>query len=378
MRNNGVSMPTRIEIFKLFGIPVRVDPSWLLILVMVTYSLASGYFPAELPGYEAASYWGMGFVGAVALFASILFHEFSHALVARRYQIQINGITLFIFGGVAEIEDEAATPKAEFFMAVAGPLASMLLALVFFGLHEALSQAHGNPGLILLFYYLFFSNALLALFNLIPAFPLDGGRIFRSILWAFQKNYDRATRIAARVGQGFAWLLIGYGGYQVIRGDIIGGFWYTLIGFFLKQASANSLKQIGLKRILEAVPVHELMHRQFSAYRPNDSLLAVGGDLGRELIYTHFPVVAEERYLGYLSLRDLEQLDAETWELGIVRDVYHQDDAEMRIAPDDNAWDALRRMRGKHSANLFVVSAGKLEGIVTIDDLMSSFTPKKK
>ncbi|MCE9625208.1 MAG: site-2 protease family protein, partial [Deltaproteobacteria bacterium] len=180
----------RVEIFRLFGFPIRIDLSWFFILLLVTYSLASGYFPVNHPGMPTSAYWAMAFVAAIGLFLSILFHELAHSLVGRHYRLPMDGITLFIFGGVAEMRVEAVSPRVEFLMSAVGPLASGGLALVFFFLRHFAEAHEINRGLELIFYYLGFMNLLLALFNLVPAFPLDGGRMFRSLLWAIKKDYD--------------------------------------------------------------------------------------------------------------------------------------------------------------------------------------------
>ncbi|HKX11614.1 MAG TPA: site-2 protease family protein, partial [bacterium] len=174
----------RIEIFKLLGFPIRVDLSWLVIVLLVTYSLAQGFFPVNHPGLPGSAYWAMAFVATVGLFLSILFHELAHSVVGRHYRMKIDGITLFIFGGVAEMREEASSPRVEFFMSIVGPLASGALGLLFFYLQHLIDASDGNRSLQLIFYYLGFMNLMLAAFNLVPAFPLDGGRVFRSILWA--------------------------------------------------------------------------------------------------------------------------------------------------------------------------------------------------
>lgn len=364
---------SRVEVFRLFGFPIRVDFTWLVILFLVTYTLAAGYFPANLPGYRAVSYWGMGFVGAIGLFSSILFHELSHALVARHYRIKIDGITLFIFGGVAEMEDEAATPKVEFLMAGVGPLASFLLAGLFLGGRHYLAAVGGNHGLLLLFSYLGYMNAILAIFNLVPAFPLDGGRMFRSALWAWQKDYNRATRVAAFLGKVFGWGMVVYGGITVIRGGAFSGIWYIMIGFFLKQASDASLGQVAMKKILEATPVASVMETDFTSLNPQDRLLRIGEDLKQEILFTHYPVVDHDRLVGYLSLLELNDLKPEAWERGYVGDMVKKDLDGFLIEPQDNAWEALRRMRRKRISNLFVSSADRLQGIVSLQDLIFFF-----
>lgn len=241
-------MAQRLELFRLFGFPIRVDFSWLLIVLLVTYSLAAGYFPENHPGMPKSAYWAMGFVAAIGLFASILFHELAHALVARHYKIPIGGITLFIFGGVAELKEESPSPKVEFWTAIVGPVASFLLGYGFLKLSSLGEAAAWNKSVVLIFYYLGFMNGLLALFNLIPAFPLDGGRVFRSLMWALKKDYVWATRLAANMGQIFAWVLVALGVIQWLRGSPLGGLWYILIGFFLRQAAKDILTRLTIEQ----------------------------------------------------------------------------------------------------------------------------------
>lgn len=238
----------RIELFRLFGFPIRIDPSWLLILGLVTYSLAAGYFPENHPGMPKTAYWAMGFVAAIGLFASILFHEVSHALVARFFKIKIEGITLFIFGGVAEMKEESPSPKVEFLVAVVGPIASLVLGYGFLKLSSYGEAFQWNKSLVLIFYYLGFMNILLGLFNLIPAFPLDGGRVFRSLMWALKKDYVWATRLAATMGKIFGWILVGLGAVEWVRGSPFGGIWYILIGLFLRQAAQNILARLAAEQ----------------------------------------------------------------------------------------------------------------------------------
>ncbi|MDX1386865.1 MAG: site-2 protease family protein, partial [bacterium] len=268
-------MMRRFELFRIFGFPIRVDLSWLFILFLVTYSLAAGFFPANHPGLPNTAYWAMGFVAAIGLFLSILFHELSHSLVARHYKIKIDGITLFIFGGVAEMKEESDSPKVEFLVAVMGPIASMLLAALFIWLSRVTEAQGMNRGLILIFYYLGFMNAILAIFNLVPAFPLDGGRIFRSVLWALKKDYLWATKVAALLGQIFGWVLVGFGIVSFFRGSAIGGIWYVLIGFFLKRASQMSLQVVRIQGELEKIPLSEVTDSNFIQFSPRDRMVDV-------------------------------------------------------------------------------------------------------
>ncbi len=227
----------RLEIFKLLGFSIRLDASWVILLLLITYSLATGYFPQNYPGLPGTAYWSMGFIAATGVFASILFHEISHALMARHYSIKIESITLFVFGGVAEMEQEAPSPKAEFWVAILGPVFSGCLAVVLFVLSSWSRAWEIHQGLTLLLFYLGWMNALLALFNLLPAFPLDGGRVFRALLWALKKDYYWATRFAVRLGQILGWALIAWGSYRALSGSLVAGLWMAFIGFFLRRSS---------------------------------------------------------------------------------------------------------------------------------------------
>ncbi|HUK20039.1 MAG TPA: site-2 protease family protein [Gemmatimonadales bacterium] len=233
----------QIQLFRLFGFPIRVDASWLVVAALATWSLASGYFPLRLPGLSPSTYWAMGVAGALGLFAAIVVHEMFHALVARRNGIPMRGITLFIFGGVAEMTGEPRDAKAELLMAAAGPFASILIALACYALALAGRNTWPTP-ITAVLGYLAVINAVLAGFNLLPAFPLDGGRIFRAILWRWKGDLRRATQTAARVGAGFSVLFMALGVVSFVGGDFISGVWWFLIAMFLRQAAIASSQQI--------------------------------------------------------------------------------------------------------------------------------------
>ena len=249
----------RIKLFTLLGFEVKIDLSWLVIAVLVVWSLSTGLFPRYFPGLESQAYWVMGIAGALGLFLSIVFHEFSHSIVARRYGMPMKGITLFIFGGVAEMGDEPPRPMAEFMMAVVGPLSSIVIAGVAYLVYlQGIGAGWPEPlnGII---GYLAYINALLAGFNLLPAFPLDGGRILRSILWGARKNLRWATRVASAIGTAFGILLIFLGVLQFFRGEFIGGVWWFLIGMFLQEAARGSYQQVLIRKALEGEAVSRFM-----------------------------------------------------------------------------------------------------------------------
>lgn len=359
----------RIEIFKLLGFPIRVDLSWLVIALLVSYSLAQGFFPVNHPGMPTSAYWAMAFVAAVGLFLSILFHELAHSVVGRHYHLKIDGITLFIFGGVAEMREEPASPRVEFFMSIVGPLASGVLGLLFFYLQHLIDVSDGNRSLQLIFYYLGFMNLMLAAFNLVPAFPLDGGRVFRSILWAVKKDYDWATRVAAKIGWGFGWLMVAYGVYTIIRGRAFGGLWYIMIGFFLQQASRASEEQIVLKKALEKTPVGSLMQTTFVELHPEERLSELPSRIGQIASLSCYPVTRAGELIGFLETNRLREVQWGEWQRATVADFSDPRWRELSVGPQTSAWKALESIkRGK--LTLFVTEGAKVLGLITAQELL--------
>ncbi len=232
-----------IPLGSILGIPVGLDYSWFLIFALLTTLLANSYYPAEFPDWTPGVYWAMGAVTALLFFASVLLHELGHSLVALRHRIRVRSITLHIFGGIAEIADEPSSAAVEFFVAIAGPLTSFALAALFYMLQPAFSPVEPLLGLA---EYLAYINLSLGLFNLVPGYPLDGGRVLRAVVWAITGNMRRATVVAANVGRGFAFLFIALGAWQVLSGNLGGGLWIAFIGWFLNsEARAELLRTTG-------------------------------------------------------------------------------------------------------------------------------------
>jgi Zn-dependent protease len=260
-----------IPLFKLAGCQVGLDWSWLVIAVLITWTLSSGVFPYYYPDLTPAAYWSMGVIAALGLFASIILHELGHAVVVRRYGLPIRRITLFIFGGVAEMEAEPERPAAEFWVAIAGPIVSFLVGLVCWLLLQAAAGAGAGVPVVGVLAYLASINVILAVFNLVPAFPLDGGRILRAALWHWKGSLRWATRISSAIGGGFGILLIVLGVYRVLIGDFVGGMWWFLIGLFVRFAAQASYQQVLMREALRGVPVRRLREHerhQAAAARP--------------------------------------------------------------------------------------------------------------
>jgi Zn-dependent protease/CBS domain-containing protein len=240
----------------ILGVEVGVHASWLVIALLLTTSLAIGYFPSAVPGGGAVQDWVLGSVAAALFFASVLAHELAHSVVARRRGLDVRSITLFIFGGVSNLAGEAKEPGAEFQIAIVGPLTSFVIAALAFGVATAVS---GVPAVEATTSYLAFVNAAVGLFNLVPGFPLDGGRVLRSIVWSATNDLRRATEVAATVGQIVAWGLVLYGFWRVLDGDLIGGIWLVAIGWFLQNAAVASLQQTVLESRLRRLRVRDVL-----------------------------------------------------------------------------------------------------------------------
>ena len=249
-----------ISLGHILGIPVGLDPSWFLIFIFMTWSLASSYFPAEFKDWPQPQYWIVGAVTAIMLFGSVVLHELGHSLVALRYKIPVNSITLYVFGGIAQIGSEPPSALAEFWIAIAGPVVSFGLALIFHLLQPIFTAI--DP-LLALFKYLAYINGTLALFNLIPGFPLDGGRVFRSIVWGISHNLRKATLIAAGLGRAIAFLFILYGVWQIFNGNLGNGLWIAFIGWFLESAATGQVQQQTIHDLLEGHTVQQIMTHNY-------------------------------------------------------------------------------------------------------------------
>ncbi|HVA01935.1 MAG TPA: site-2 protease family protein [Terriglobia bacterium] len=366
----------RVTLFKMFGFAVRVDGSWLIIAVLITWSLADAMFPHLYPGLSRTEYWLMGFLGALLLFASIVVHELAHSLVARRHGLPMKGITLFIFGGVAEMDSEPPNAKAEFLMAVAGPLTSIAIGALFYAL--AWSARGVLPvAAVGVLSYLYWINWILAAFNLIPAFPLDGGRILRSALWHWKGNLWRATRIASNIGSGFGILLMVFGVYRLLIGDFIGAVWWFLIGMFLRGAAQGSFQQLMVQKVLQGEPIRRFMNTNPVTVPPAISL----EDLVEHYIYKYhykmFPVVNDSHeLLGCVTTKQVKDIPRDQWNQFSVQAVMQPYNPQEAVTPDTDSVEALAIMRRSQSSRLMVVEDGHLVAVLALKDLLEYLSSK--
>ncbi len=367
----------RWQLFRLYGIPISVDLSWLIILALLTLTI-SGSFPALMhefygdaaPVVNPANYWVMGLIAALAFFVCILLHELGHAIVARSRGMQIQGITLFLFGGVAELGGEPPSAGTEFWMAIAGPIVSLLLGIGLGVLAEIGYHIGWSPLIVLVLGYLSFVNLLLLAFNLIPAFPLDGGRVLRSILWGATGNLQRSTRWAAATGQAFAWLLIAWGIVQFFGGNWLGGIWSGLIGMFLNNAAQSSYRQVLIRNALEGEPVRRFMVEQPIVVPPSVDLSHWVEDYVYRFHHRAFPVASDGHLEGFITTHALSEMPRDQWSQHTVGEIMQRDLAPITIAPDADAMEALSKMQRSGSSRLLVADRGRLVGIISLKDLL--------
>jgi Zn-dependent protease/CBS domain-containing protein len=362
----------RYRLFSVFGFEIKLDASWFILAFLITWTLGVGYFPAVLPGLSTATYWTMGVAGALGLFASIVLHELGHAVVAQRNDIPMKGITLFIFGGVAEMSAEPPSAGAEFRMAVAGPIVSVVLGGLLLGatvglggvLPVAARTVIGYVGAL---------NLILAVFNLIPAFPLDGGRILRAYLWHRRGDISSATHTSSRVGSTFGLVLMVLGVVSFLTGAIIPGIWYFVLGLFLRGLARASYQQVLLREALEGEPVRRFMKADPVTVPPTISVR----ELVEDYIYRHhhklYPVVEDGRLAGCVSVRQVRDVPKEEWDERQVAQIASDCNRGNTISADADAMEALKIMRNSGSSRLLVTRGGVLEGVITLKDLLEFF-----
>ncbi len=361
----------RFKVLRLAGFDVNIDISWVIIVVLIIWSLAVSLFPSQYPNMPTRSYVWMAALAAFGFFASIIIHEFCHALVARHYGLPMKGITLWMLGGVAEMSDEPPNAKTEFLMAGAGPLASIGIAAVCYGLATVATQLQWSVIAIAVFSYLWRINLILAIFNLIPAFPLDGGRLLRAILWGWKGRLQWATRVASRVGLGFGTILMVLGFLAFISGNLIGGIWYFLIGLFIRFAAQSSYAQLLVKGGLEDVPVRQLIKEELVAV-PKEATIA---DLVENYFYRYqhrlFPVVdASNKLVGCVRLASVRNIPRSEWSDVRVKDVLEPLSEENTIESKESAFSAFKKMSRLKSDRMMLVEGDHVVGVISLNDVL--------
>ncbi len=355
---------------RIFGIQFRIHYSWFIIFVLITFSLSWQYFPYAYPGWSAPVYWLTGIATSLLFFTSVVAHELAHSLVGRANGIPVRSITLFIFGGVAHMTREATRHGAEFRMALAGPLASLAIGGLFFLLYLML-QGISEPAAALAF-WLAQINVVLALFNLIPGFPLDGGRIFRSLLWRFSGNYQRATRIAVEVGRGVGYLFVA-GGIVLMflyPGRWFNGLWLAFIGLFLSYVATASYRQAQWQAALQGIRVADVMATTCPAVSPDMTISRVVQDYIFISGHRCFLVAADGELKGILTLRNIKSVDRKNWDNTSVGDVMTHSERLKVAQPDEEVLSVLEQMEEYGISQMPVVSEGRITGLLDRDDVL--------
>lgn len=359
------------EIFSILGFKIRIDLSWFIIAALIVWSLSNSYFPARLENVSTYDVLSLSVISMLGLFLSLVLHEISHALVARLFNLKVGSITLFIFGGVAELERNPENAKSEFWIAIAGPVMSIFLAGFFYVLKTISVLLDASVMTVELFSYLSLINFVLAVFNLVPAFPLDGGRILRSIIWHFQDNVITATRIATSFGKVFAVILIIMGVLLLFSSQVVAGLWQILIGSFIFGASAAAYEDLKIRHALKDHTVSALMTRHPWVASPEETVQVLIDSVILKHNVSFVPVLENDYVLGYVDASMIKTIDPENWGDTKLGDIYIKlkpENSSRAEVPIQQVFDKMVRSGNR---KLLIVKNGMLEGILTLSDLMT-------
>ena len=362
-----------IPIGKAFGISLRLHYSWFIIFVLVTWALTASYFPTVYPSWSLASRIAAGIITSLLFFGSVLVHELMHSIVSQRQGIPVQSITLFIFGGVSHITEEPKQPKDEFRMAIAGPLSSLVIGGILFGVYFGWRNVDNFTiqFITAIAYWLGYINLVLGIFNLIPGFPLDGGRVFRSLLWWRSHNLKSATKTAANIGRAVGFLFIFAGIWLVVTGNWVNGIWLALIGWFLESAAVGSYRQLLLQDMLKGHVASEVMSRDCVFIPPettidhlvHENILASGRRC--------FPVVSGSQIMGMMTLHNVKAVPRGQWGTETVKEAMTPFDKLKWVRPDEELFSVFRILTENDINQVPVVQDNQIVGMVTRENLLN-------
>ncbi len=365
-----------IKIATLLGIPVKLHYTLILAVLLIAWTLAEGLMPLTYENLTRQEYWFIGITGAVALFVSVLVHELAHSYVAKKNGLPVRRIVLFIFGGVSEIEEEPKTPGLELKMAIVGPLSSVLIGIVLGLTWYLLQGLELSPLIVAPLQYISYINLLLGGFNMLPAFPLDGGRVLRAALWKWKNDLMNATKTATNIGVAFSYLFM-LGGLTIIfLGSIISGLWFILIGWFLKNGAESSLRQTIVSEALTDVAVQDIMTREVHTVDPDLLLKDLVDEYFSKYKHGGFPVAKNSTLLGLVTIEDVRRVTKSKWKETKAADIMTTCEKLICIKPDEKALDAFIKMSKQDVGRLPVRENGKLVGIVTRSDILHTIRVK--
>lgn len=353
-----------LAIFKVVGIDIAIDYSWGIIFLLVLFVLAAGYFPQIIPGYTWVDYWLVGLVATLLFFASVVVHEFSHAAMSNWFGHRVNRITLFIFGGMAHLSAEPMTAAEEFLIAVVGPLTSFALGVFFWAIPHVFNLS-AWPLWAETFSYLGIINVALGAFNLLPGFPLDGGRLLRAAFWWHSGDLAEATARAGRWAQGVVYGLVFLGIIEILSGALLGGIWIILIAMFLRSASAASVENVTVERMLGGAQVRDIMVREPETVSVDESVAEVIEQRFLRLGYAGFPVMRDGRVVGLVSFGQVQHCPPGEREMRQIGTLMRPLDQSVTIAPSASVLDALHKMSESNTGRLLVMEGDRLAGLIT-------------
>jgi Zn-dependent protease/predicted transcriptional regulator len=368
----------RITIFRLYGFDIHVDVSWFVLSMLIMWSLAVNYFPSAIPGLANDTYWHLGIAGLLGLCFSVIMHEIGHALVAKYFRMKIGDITLWIFGGIADLQEERNVPKHELLMALAGPAMSVALAGMFYVCFVLTGGNEIQTPLTALMAYLVLLNIVLATFNMIPAFPLDGGRVLRAVLWHWKRDRLWATRMAGHAGSALACLLAFGGTAQVMHGNMLGGLWWFLLAIMITATAGSSIRDAVTYSLFTGHPVSRYMRRDVVTVSPSQTL----EDLVDNYVYQYYlktyPVVLDGKLIGRITVDDFHGVDRRQWPWKTVADFMRPVTGDTIIGPQTDAADAIAQMRKLGEQSLIVVRDHEFVGTVAMTDLLRLLSIKMR
>ncbi|HEV2119005.1 MAG TPA: site-2 protease family protein [Candidatus Bathyarchaeia archaeon] len=364
-----------LNIGRVIGIPVRIHYTLWLVLLLIAWSVADGYLPQNL---DLATRWAVGIVSAVVLFVSVFLHELSHSYIAKKNGLPIARITLFFFGGVSEMSEEPKDPDLEVRMAAAGPLTSFLIAIILGGLWYLNVLLSAPVPVTATLKYTAYLNGVLGAFNLIPAFPLDGGRVLRGSLWKRSKNLVGATANATRVSEAISLVMMAVGLFYVIFGDFVNGLWIIFLGWFIRSGAETSLRQTRLTEALAGVRVGDIMTRDLLSVAPDTSVQQLVSDYF--LVHPHggYPVVSNGKLLGVVTMSSVRSIPREKREIERVSQAMVPFERTIIVNPNTSALDALHIMAKNAVGRLLVMDEDRIAGIVTRGDLMKTMRARQE
>jgi Zn-dependent protease/CBS domain-containing protein len=357
-----------IPLGRILGIPIGLDYSWFLIFVLITWTMAIGYYPAEFKNWPTAQYWIVAAVTAIMLFVSVVLHELGHSVAAMYYKIRVRSITLFIFGGISQIVTEPPSATSQFWISIAGPAVSFALAAFFFSLRPLFKDV---VPLLALAKYLVYINIVLGLFNLIPGFPLDGGGVFRAVVWGITHNRRRATLIAANLGRFIAYIFIILGVWQMFGGNFINGMWIAFIGWFLESAAKGQVQQLALQDMLAGHKVSQVMNRQYAAIPADTTLQGLVDDHILSSGRRSFVVKRSNEAVGLLTLHHMKEVPRTEWPTTTAAQAMIPIERTKRVKPDAELWAALEEMDRDGVNQLPVMVNGQIQGMLSREDIIS-------